>query len=53
MRDVYNELKSRGLKSKLVLQIHDELIIETAKDEQEIKIISGKQKTKQEKKTEG
>ena len=36
MRDVYNELKSRGLKSKLVLQIHDELIIETAKDEQEI-----------------
>ena len=35
MRDVYNELKSRGLKSKLVLQIHDELIIEAAKDEQE------------------
>ena len=35
MRDVYNELKSRGLKSKLVLQIHDELIIETAEDEQE------------------
>ncbi|MBQ3114695.1 MAG: DNA polymerase I [Clostridia bacterium] len=33
MVKVYNELKKAGLKSKLVLQIHDELIIETYKDE--------------------
>lgn len=36
MRDVYREMKERGLKSKLVLQIHDELIIETAEDEKEV-----------------
>ncbi|MBQ4543444.1 MAG: DNA polymerase I [Clostridia bacterium] len=33
MVKVYNELEKAGLKSKLVLQIHDELIIETYKDE--------------------
>ena len=33
---VYYELKDRGLKSKLVLQIHDELIIEAYKDEAEV-----------------
>ena len=27
------ELKSAGLKSRIVLQIHDELLIETARDE--------------------
>ena len=27
------ELKKRGLKSRIVLQIHDELLIETARDE--------------------
>ena len=27
------ELKNRNLKSKLILQVHDELIIETHKDE--------------------
>ncbi len=35
MVKVYNELKIRGLKSKLILQVHDELIIETSKDELE------------------
>lgn len=35
MVKVYNELKSRNLKSRLILQIHDELIIETQKDEVE------------------
>lgn len=33
MVKVYNELKIRNLKSRLILQIHDELIIETQKDE--------------------
>ena len=33
MVKVYNELKVRNLKSRLILQIHDELIIETQKDE--------------------
>lgn len=32
---IYNELKKRKLKSKLILQVHDELIIETHKDELE------------------
>jgi len=30
---VYKELKKRGLKSRLLLQVHDELIIETHKSE--------------------
>ena len=36
MNSVYLELKDRNLKSKLVLQIHDELIIEAVNDELEI-----------------
>lgn len=35
MVSVHSELKKRGLKSHLILQVHDELIIETAKDEAE------------------
>lgn len=33
MIKVYDELKKRGLKSRMILQIHDELLIETANDE--------------------
>jgi DNA polymerase-1 len=33
MNDVYYELKARGLRSKLVLQVHDELIVDTYKPE--------------------
>lgn len=32
---VYKELKKRNMKSKLILQVHDELIIETHEDEKE------------------
>ena len=35
MVKVYHTLKENGLKSKLILQVHDELIIETKKDELE------------------
>ena len=33
MVNVHKELKKRGLKSRLILQVHDELIIETLKSE--------------------
>ena len=36
MINVYRRLINEGLKSKLILQIHDELLIETAPDEVEI-----------------
>ncbi|MBQ9297754.1 MAG: DNA polymerase I [Clostridia bacterium] len=36
MINVYNELKKQNLKSKLILQVHDELLIETYKEEQEV-----------------
>ncbi len=35
MVHVYRELKNRGLKSKLILQVHDELLIETLESELE------------------
>ncbi|MBO4815661.1 MAG: DNA polymerase I [Clostridia bacterium] len=35
MINVYNKLKEEGLKSKIVVQVHDELLIETVKDEKE------------------
>ena len=35
MVNIYRELKNRKLKSRLILQVHDELIIETYKDELE------------------
>ncbi len=41
---VYDELKNRNLKSKLILQVHDELIIETHQDEiEEVKEIVKKE----------
>lgn len=36
MIEVYNEIKKQNLKSKLILQIHDELIVDTSSDEIEI-----------------
>ena len=36
MINVYNELKNRNLKSKLILQVHDELLIETYEEEKEL-----------------
>ncbi len=36
MIDVYNQIQSLGLKSKMVAQVHDELIIDTTADELEI-----------------
>lgn len=36
MVNVYDALKAKGLKSKLILQIHDELLVETRLDEAEI-----------------
>jgi DNA polymerase-1 len=40
MNKVYNDLREKGMKSELVMQIHDELIIRTAEDElDEVKAI--------------
>ena len=36
MIKVYNRMKDMGLKSKLVLQIHDELVVDACHDEIEI-----------------
>jgi len=35
MIEVYNWLKERGLKSRLILQVHDELLVEAHQDEVE------------------
>lgn len=35
MINVYNEIKKKGLKSKIVLQVHDEMMIEAPKEEAE------------------
>lgn len=40
MVDVYHELKKRGLASRLILQVHDELIVEAHEDEvEEVKVL--------------
>lgn len=36
MINVYNRLNNEGLKSRIILQVHDELLIEAVKEEQEI-----------------
>ncbi len=44
MVNVYRELKSKKLKSRLILQVHDELIVETHKSElEEVKAIVQKE----------
>jgi len=35
MIKVYQEIKKRGLQSKIVLQVHDEMMIEAVKEEKE------------------
>ena len=35
MIDVHKELKARNLKSKMIIQVHDELVLEVAKTELE------------------
>ena len=35
MINVYNKLKENNLKSKIVLQVHDEMMIETVNEEKE------------------
>ncbi len=36
MIDIYNEFKKKGLKSKMILQVHDELIFNVLKQEEDI-----------------
>lgn len=36
MINVYNELENRNLKSRLILQVHDELLVEAAADEVDV-----------------
>ena len=36
MIDIYNEFKKRNLKSKMIIQVHDELIFEVSNDERDI-----------------
>ena len=35
MLRVYNQLKNRGMRSKLILQVHDELVIDACREERE------------------
>jgi DNA polymerase-1 len=35
MVDLYNELNKRNLKSKMLIQVHDELVLNVHKDEEE------------------
>ena len=35
MIEIHNELNKRGLKAKMIIQVHDELLIDCPKDEQD------------------
>ena len=40
MINVFNELKSRNMRSKLILQVHDELVVKAYKEElEDVKVI--------------
>ncbi len=47
MINIYDSMKSQGLKSKMILQVHDELVFDTLKSEVEImkKIVEEKMKS--------
>lgn len=36
MKDIHNEMKLKGLKSKMILQVHDELVFDVYKDELDV-----------------
>jgi len=36
MINIFNELTNKGLKTKMILQVHDELVFDLHKDEEEI-----------------
>jgi len=36
MINIYNEFKKNNLKSKMILQVHDELVFEVVKEEKDI-----------------
>ena len=38
MINIYNEFNKKGLKSKIIIQVHDELLIDTKKDEKDLVI---------------
>ena len=35
MVEIYNEMKKRNLKSKMIIQVHDELVFDCLKEEKE------------------
>jgi DNA polymerase-1 len=47
MISIFNELQKRGLRTKMILQVHDELVFDTPKDEVDIimPLIRGKMTT--------
>ena len=47
MAEIYKEMKAKGMKSKMILQVHDELVFDTCLDElEELKSIVNEKMTK-------